>query len=103
VDGRRVYAHRFSFEYHVGAVPDGLVLDHLCRNTKCVNPYHLEPVTIGENVRRGGDAITRCPRGHDYTPENTYVKAPRSGRGTSKECRTCNRIRRRARDAHRSA
>src|SRR5665647_2266757 len=50
---RKVYAHRWSYEHHFGPVPDGLHLDHLCRNTICVNPEHLEPVTQRENVLRG--------------------------------------------------
>lgn len=50
---RVVKAHRWSYEQFVGPIPDGLELDHLCRNTCCVNPAHLEPVTHAENVRRG--------------------------------------------------
>lgn len=53
IDNQRHEAHRVYFERHVGTIPDGLQLDHLCRNPPCVNPGHLEPVTIGENVRRG--------------------------------------------------
>lgn len=49
---RKVYAHRFSWELHRDPIPEGLVIDHLCRNTLCVNPDHLEPVTQQENVRR---------------------------------------------------
>lgn len=51
-DGGRVLAHRAAYELLVGPIPDGLTLDHLCRNTKCCNPSHLEPVTNSENVRR---------------------------------------------------
>lgn len=46
-------AHRIAYELFVGDVPKGLVLDHICRNRVCVNPAHLEPVTQGENLRRG--------------------------------------------------
>lgn len=46
-------AHRFAYEALVGPIPEGLTLDHLCRVRRCVNPAHLEPVTIGDNIRRG--------------------------------------------------
>lgn len=54
LDGKRqVRAHRVLYEKHVGPIPDGAVLDHLCRVRCCVNPAHLEPVTVGENINRG--------------------------------------------------
>jgi hypothetical protein len=52
-DGRNVYAHRFSYEFHKGPIPAALMIDHLCRNRRCVNPQHLETVTNQENVIRG--------------------------------------------------
>lgn len=51
--GQTVSTHRLSYEHHVGPIPDGKVLDHLCRNRACMNPAHLEPVTHQENIRRG--------------------------------------------------
>lgn len=50
--GTSTSAHRWSYEYHLGPIPDGLQVDHLCRVTRCVNPAHLEAVTGAENVRR---------------------------------------------------
>jgi hypothetical protein len=87
--GKYVYAHRRAYELAVGPIPKGLVLDHLCRNTKCVRPDHLEPVTSAENVRRGaapyGAVRTTCKHGHDITkPENVYT-APRG----DNRCRVC--------------
>jgi hypothetical protein len=61
--------HRIAYELLVGPIPDGLTLDHLCRNKLCVNPDHVEPVTRGENARRGnlGRRTSLCKRGHPKT------------------------------------
>lgn len=66
-------AHRITYELLVGRVPEGLVLDHLCRVTACVNPDHLEPVTNRENILRGTGwsarhaRATHCVEGHEFT------------------------------------
>lgn len=96
---RLVMAHVLAWEELIGPVPEGQELDHACRNRACWNVMHLEPVTHGENVKRGrGAAFWRdkmhCPRGHEYTPENTRVRPQSMGRpGTMRECRACGRER----------
>jgi hypothetical protein len=95
VTGSSRLAHRISYELLVGKIPDGLVLDHLCRVPACVNPSHLEPVTNAENIRRGVAGLrnkskTRCPRDHEYTPENTVFRSRTRG-GVNRVCRICDR------------
>lgn len=83
--GRVVYAHRYSYEQHHGPIPDGMQVDHLCRNRACVNPAHLESVTQQENLRRGVLRTKRaCPRGHEYD----YAQ-PSNG---SRRCSACDKI-----------
>lgn len=93
VDGRKVGTHRASYELHVGPIPEGLQIDHLCRVTRCLNPDHLEAVTPRVNTLRSEGiaareaAQTHCKRGHEFTPENTYTGGTPAGR----RCRTCRR------------
>ena len=56
IAGRNMYAHRAMYEQEVGPIPEGMELDHLCRQTKCIRPDHLEPVTRATNLRRGSGA-----------------------------------------------
>ena len=90
LDGGMRSAHRVAYELEHGPIPDGLQIDHLCRNRLCVRASHMEAVTQRENVRRGEGGRhhavkTHCPQGHAYDAENTYVK---NGR---RNCRTCQR------------
>ena len=92
---KRWYVHRLAYTASVGPIPEGKVIDHLCRRTNCCNPDHLEVVTQRENALRGiGPAAinarkTHCPQGHPYSPENTYVQGPGPGRFSGRICRTC--------------
>ena len=98
--GRMVLVHRAAYEVLIGPVPKGLELDHLCRQPRCLNPAHLEPVTRRENSRRGdptpltiNGAKTHCIRGHRFDEQNTYVRIGRPGR----DCRRCWAVRRNSR------
>lgn len=90
--GRSVMAHRWYYARRFGAIPEGLVIDHLCRNRRCVNPAHLEPVTSGVNVLRGegpparNARKTHCKHGHSFDEENTRITSA----GT-RECIQCDR------------
>lgn len=90
---QRMKAHRWAWEYLIGPIPDGLVIDHLCRNRKCVLPDHLEPVSDRVNIRRGHGALSRlnkthCPQGHPYSGDNLHISM-----NGGRSCRTCLRKR----------
>lgn len=93
LEGRKQYAHRLAYAERNGLIPAGLTVDHLCRNTLCVNPAHLEAVTVGENTARGYAVPTRvamrrrnpCRNGHPRSPENVYTD-----NAGKIHCRPCN-------------
>lgn len=89
---RVLQAHRVAYEIFFGEIPDGMHIDHLCRVRHCVNPEHLEAVTQKENNNRAAvvrsTRTTHCKRGHEFTPENTFIHS--SG---GRQCRTCRNLR----------
>ncbi len=90
--GRKgIMAHRIFYTLFREHVPEDMALDHLCKVRRCVNPDHLEIVTLAENIRRG-DSLwglnsrkTHCKRGHEFTLKNTGVQRSDGGR----VCRKC--------------
>lgn len=90
MNGGSVLAHRWSYERHVGPIPTGLEIDHLCRVPACVNPAHLEPVTHAENVRRHHALETHCINGHRFTKGNTRIRVKGA---VIRECLRCERLR----------
>lgn len=90
---RNLRAHRVCYEFNVGPIPDGMELDHKCRNRACVNPDHLEPVSHHVNTLRGigpsavNAVKTHCPKGHKYGTDRTRINP-----NGSRHCRECDRI-----------
>jgi hypothetical protein len=94
INGTMYRAHRVLYTLHKGDIPEGLVLDHLCRNPSCVNPDHLEPVTQHENLLRGNGASannhkkTHCKRGHELSGDNLKLNV-----NNQRVCIKCRRLR----------
>lgn len=92
-------AHRANYVRKRGPIPDGLHLDHLCRNPKCCNPDHLEPVTQRENTLRGTSPPARqarqthCKRGHELAGDNLSIRS-----NGGRVCRACSRLGRGTKD-----
>jgi len=90
INGRPELVHAVSYKLAGKIIPEGLELDHICRNRVCVNPKHLQPVTHRDNVLRGINIcatkakVTHCPQGHPYDLFNTYHR-PDGGR----DCKIC--------------
>lgn len=97
-------AHRVAYEWCVGPIPQGMTLDHLCRNRACVNPAHLEPVSQRENTWRGTSPVALnaqklfCKRGHPLAGRNLVVS-----KDGSRHCGACSNMHARARRAARGA
>lgn len=104
LQGKTLYAHRQSYQMLIGPIPEGLTLDHLCRIRNCVNPDHLEPVTLEENLARAkrfrnlANTHTRtrkpkrregyCHNGHELTPDNVLI-GKRSNGAERRQCKVC--------------
>ena len=92
--GKCTKGHRYVYEMTRGPIPPGRTLDHLCRNPTCVNPDHLEVVSLQVNIMRGkgvgviNGAKMRCPKGHSLTPDNLVLSRLRRG---VRLCLACNR------------
>ena len=85
---RLVMAHRFAYELWREPIPGGLEIDHLCLNVRCVNPWHLEPVTRRVNAKRAFNGRkTHCKRGHPFDKANTYIT-----KEERRACRECGRL-----------
>ena len=111
-DGSASNSHRWAYQFFIGQIPEGLQLDHLCRNRACVNPWHLDPVTSRVNTMRGGlaesirqraAALTHCPHGHEKNEANTYRRFNKKLKRWEVVCRPCRNARLRRRHAARKA
>lgn len=102
--GTSIGAHRFAYQTLVGPIPEGMHLDHLCRNPSCVNPYHLDPVPPQINGHRSDSWAginhrkTHCPEDHPYAGDNLLINAK-----GARVCRTCKRRKWREWNARRRA
>lgn len=93
---KKMAGHRLAYIMRIGDIPKGLVLDHLCKNPACVNPWHLEPVTQRENVRRSNSLSgiksrqTHCIRGHALSGNNLMLIPHKDY--FLRRCRTCSNV-----------
>lgn len=93
--GVKLPAHVWVYRKFKGAIPDGMTVDHICNNSSCVNPDHLQVLTQLDNNLRNpvfGANKTHCPKGHPYDDNNTYQRPNKKGMRQWRDCRECNRI-----------
>lgn len=86
-DKKHYKVHRLAWVELFGEIPEGLSIDHLCQNTVCCNPYHMDVVPTGVNTARRWERMTHCKRGHLRSDENMYVRSD-----GQRECRPCKRL-----------
>jgi HNH endonuclease len=100
-DGRLQRAHRVAYIAYIAPIAEGADVHHLCRNKLCVNPAHLRSILKSEHGRlhgrERGRCITHCKRGHEFTPENTYVYRNKNTGNVKRSCRICDLEKQRAR------
>jgi hypothetical protein len=95
VGGKTMRVHRVAYEVWVGPIPVGTEIDHVhangCRYRDCIEPSHLEAVSHLENLRRRRNAVppTHCPKGHEFTPENTRYQSRKDRSNPARRCRQC--------------
>lgn len=105
-DGKTYMAHRWAYEFFIGPIPKGALLDHKCRNRACCNPFHLEPVSLKVNTLRGEGPTaknarkTHCKRGHLLKGKNVLRRKDRPGH---RECKACKDERTKARRGRRGS
>lgn len=94
IGGQTYLTHRVAWAAHCGQIPDGMHLDHVCKNPACCNPQHLRVVTPRQNALENSDSVsahyvkrTHCKNGHEFTPENTHWIGPLRSK---RRCRKCN-------------
>ena len=94
INGKQIQAHRWVWELLSGPIDEGMVIDHMCSNRKCILPSHLRVISQQQNIMAGKHNIdnrSHCNQGHPFTKENIMIR--KSGK---RECAECNRIRAKA-------